>query len=98
MMNLDPLFLPGDKVFYTGIKFKGELTSKEGKPYVGVIHAGVCNQPGTWVVEFQDTKEQDSFVMSEHVLSKYRPAKTELRHDGPEVQQRPRRKRNPDEE
>lgn len=98
MNNLGPLYMPGDKVFYTGTKFKGELTSKEGKPYVGLIHATVENQPGYYVVEYPDTKEGDSFVMSEAVISKYRPAKTEHRNDGPEVQQRPKRRRNPDEE
>ena len=98
MSNLGPLYMPGDKVFYAGEKFKMELTSKEGKPYVGLIHATVVNQPGHYVVEFPDTKEGDSYVMSEGVISKYRPARVEQRNDGPEVQTRSRRKRNTEEE
>lgn len=96
-IHLGPLYMAGDKVYYTGTKLKGELTSKEGKPHVGLIHAPVVNQPGHYVVEFPDTKEGDSYVMSEQVISKYRPAKTEQpRNNGPEVQQR--RKRNSEEE
>lgn len=98
MSNLGPLYMPGDKVFYAGEKFKMELTSKEGKPYVGLIHATVVNQPGHFVVEYPDTKEGDSYVMHEGVLSKYRPAnvKVDHRNDGPEVQRK--RKRNTEEE
>lgn len=92
MSNLDPIYMEGDKVFYVGSKFKMDLTSKEGKPYVGLIHARVENEPGVFVVEFPDTKEGDSYVMSERVLSKYKPARVE-RHDGPEVQTRARRKK-----
>lgn len=96
--NLGPLYMPGDKVFYVGEKHKMDLTGKEGKPYVGLIHAGVTNQPGHYVVEFPDTKEHDSYVMSEQVLSKYRPAnvKVDHRNDGPEIQRK--RKRNSEED
>lgn len=92
MSNLDPIYQEGDQVFYTGAKFKGDLTGKEGKPQVGIVHARVVNEPGYWVIEFPNTKQNDSYVMSEKVLSKFRPAAVKMdRNDGPEVQKRRKR-------
>lgn len=89
-----PLFMPGDPVYYTGEKFKPELTSKDGKPFKGWIHAPVLNQPGVFVVEFPDAKDPDYIVGAAH-LSRARPAKTE-KHEGPEIQ--PRRRKKAEEE
>jgi hypothetical protein len=90
-MNFDPIYQEGDLVYYCGQKFKQELTGKEGKPQTGIVHARVVNQPGHWVIEFPDTKQNDSYIMSEKVLTKFRPAKTEQKYDGPEVQKRRKR-------
>lgn len=70
-------FQPGDAVYYQGDKLKQELTSKEGKPYKGWIHALVQNQDDTFVVWFPDTKESDSYIMKASSLSKARPPKVE---------------------
>jgi len=94
MSNHAPIFMPGDAVYYTGEKFKMELTSKEGKPYRGWIHAPVTNQPGVFVVEFPDAKEAD-YIIPAARLSKARPPKTE-KHEGPEIQ--PIRRRKTEEE
>jgi hypothetical protein len=96
----EEIFMVGDKVFYTGLKFKDRLN---GKP--GWLHAPVVNQPGSWVVEFPDTKankdreDSDDYIMSVRVLTKQHhvaPAEHK-KQEGPEVQPR-RRKRDPDEE
>jgi hypothetical protein len=94
-MSDSPIFMPGDAVYYTGEKFKTELTSKDGKPFKGWIHAPVLNQDGVFVVEFPDAKDGD-YVISGRLLSRARPAKTE-KHEGPEIQPR-RRSKKPDEE
>lgn len=86
----DELFGIGDRVYYTGEKFKMELTSKDGKPFTGWIHAATINNPDVFVVEYPDTKEGDSYVMHRRVLSRAKPPKTEA-EKGPEVQ--PRRKK-----
>jgi hypothetical protein len=98
MSNQGPIFMPGDAVYYTGEKFKQELTNKEGKPFKGWIHAPVLNEEGAWVVWFPDTKEQDSFILSAGHLTKARPPKIERMNDGPVVEHVPsRRKRGEDE-
>lgn len=81
-------FMPGDKVFYNGEKFKGELT-REGKPLAGWIHALVQNEDDVYVVEFPDAKDGD-YIIPARLLSRARPAKTE-KNEGPEIQ--PRRKK-----
>lgn len=92
--NHGPLFMPGEAVYYTGEKFKQELTSKEGKPYKGWIHATVQNQPDVFVVEFPELKEPD-FIIHRSLLSKARPPKGK-EHDGPEILA-PRRTRKTEE-
>lgn len=89
--NIKPQsFHPGDSVYYTGEKFKTELTNKDGKPFKGWVHAPVLNQPEVFVVEFPDAKEGD-YIMHESRLSKARPPRGK-EHDGPEIQPRRRRK------
>ena len=90
MSNYGPIFMPGEAVYYIGEKFKQELTTKEGKPHKGWIHAPVQNQPDVFVVEFPDLKEPD-FLLHKSLLSKARPPKGK-EHDGPEILP-PRRKR-----
>lgn len=97
MPNFDPIFMPGDKVFYNGEKLKQELT-REGKSLTGWIHASVQNEPGAWVVFFPETKEQDSYILSAKNLTHYRPAKSEKQAGGPEVQVQPRRRKQGDQE
>jgi hypothetical protein len=97
MSNNDPIFMPGDKVFYNGEKFKQELT-REGKSLTGWIHAPVQNEEGAYVVWLPETKEQDSYILSARSLTHYRPAKTEKHAGGPEVQIQPRRRKQGDQE
>jgi hypothetical protein len=85
MSNYSPIYMPDDKVFYTGEKFKQELT-RDGKPLTGWIHAAVQNEKGAWVVWFPETKESDSYILHEENMSHYRPSKAE--RTGPEVQPR----------
>lgn len=97
MSNHGPIFMPGDAVYYTGEKYKQELSGKEGKPFRGWIHAPVLNQDDTFVVWFPDTKEQDSFVLHASRLSKARPPKTvEKTNDGPIVEHMPSRRKRED--
>lgn len=93
MSNHTPIFMPGDRVFYVGSneRIKAELTTKEGKPYIGWIHAPVQNVEDKYVVEFPDTKEGDSYLMWGSNLSHHRPAKTD-KVEGPEIQPRRRKK------
>lgn len=93
-----PIFMPGDAVYYTGEKFKQELSNKEGKPFKGWIHAPVTNQPGAFVVWFPDTKEQDSYILSAQNLSKARPPKVDRiqQQDGPIVEHMPSRRKRED--
>jgi hypothetical protein len=94
-----PLFLPGDKIYYTGEKYKDRLN---GKP--GWIHAPVNGSDTKFVVEFPDTRnskdqeDTDDYVMHASLLSKWRPEKDpkEKKQEGPEIQ--PRRKRRDQEE
>lgn len=91
-LNHGPIFMQGDCVYYTGEKFREELTSKEGKPFRGWIHASVQNEPGAFVVWFPDTKEQDSYILSARNLSKARPPK-QKEHGGPVVEHIPNRRK-----
>lgn len=102
MITSRPLFLPGDKVFYTGEKFKDRLNGK-----IGWIHAPVLNNPEAFVVEFPDTRntkdpeDTDDYVMHFSKLTTRRPPQSEKEKDkkqeGPEIQPR-RRARRPEEE
>lgn len=94
-MSNQEIFMSGDKVFYTGEKHRQELT-RDGKPLTGWIHDVVHGQPGSFIVWFPDTKQDDSYVMSSQVLTKARPApdKKQQQHDGPEIM--PRRKKKED--
>ena len=96
MSDFDPIYMEGDAVFYVGPneRIKTSLTSKEGKPFRGFIHAPVVNEPGAFVVEFPDTKGFESYILAGKNLTKARPPKTEG-HDGPEVQPR-RQKKDPE--
>lgn len=98
MSNHGPIFMPGDAVYYTGEKFKQELSNKEGKPFKGWIHAPVLNQSGAWVVWFPDTKEQDSYILSAANLSKARPPKAveKVEQSGPIVEHMPNRRKKSD--
>ena len=99
MSNHDPIFMPGDAVYYTGEKFKQELSNKEGKPFKGWIHAPVVNQTGAFVVWFPDTKEQDSYILSAGNLSKARPPKAvEKTQEGPLVEHIPNRRKKSEED
>jgi hypothetical protein len=92
----DEILMEGDRVFYTGERFKEKL---HGKP--GWLHASVTNQPGVWVVEFpgtrnsKDQKDTDDYVMSSKWLTKKNIA-PDKKKDGPEIQ--PRRSRRSDDE
>lgn len=99
MSNHGPIFMPGDAVYYTGEKYKQELSNKEGKPFKGWIHAPVQNEPGAFVVWFPDTKEQDSYILSVQNLSKARPPKAvEKQSDGPLVEHIPSRRKKGDDD
>jgi hypothetical protein len=89
------IFMVGDKVFYVGERHKQELT-REGKSLAGWIHATVDGRPGVYITWWPETKQDDSYVMSHHVLTKARPApdKKQQQHDGPEIM--PRRKKKED--
>lgn len=93
-MNLPygPIFMPGDAVYYNGEKHKQALTSKEGKPFRGWIHAPVNNEVGVFCVWFPDTKEQDSYILSAADLTKARPPKGK-EHSGPVVEHIPNRRK-----
>lgn len=89
--NFDAILMQGDAVYYSGDneRLKTELTSKDGKPFRGWIHAPVVNEPGVWIVEFPDSKNFDSYILAGRNLTKARPAKDA----GPEVQPRRTRKK-----
>jgi hypothetical protein len=102
-----PIYLPGDKVYYSGEKFKERLN---GKP--GWIHAPVLGSTEKFVVEFPDTRnpkdpeDTDDYVMHVRVLTDRRPPASEKDHgkdkdgkksEGPEIQPR-RRKKTSEEE
>jgi hypothetical protein len=87
------LFQAGDAVFYNGPRFKQELVAKDGKPFKGWIHATVKNQPGAYVVWFPETKESDSFIMSEANLTKARPPRIDKMDDGVVIEHMPYRRR-----
>ena len=59
------IFFTGDKVVYTGSKYP-ELRNK-----LGEVCARVKNAPESAVVDFGDS----SYVMSNRVLAKFKPAK-----------------------
>ena len=98
MSNLSygPIYMPGDAVFYTGEKHKQVLSSKEGKPYKGWIHASVAGDPGKFVVWFPDTKEQDSYILHVDEFTKARPPKVEKVATGPVVEHIPNRRKRED--
>lgn len=93
MITSPPLYLPGNKVYYTGEKFKDRLHGK-----TGWIHAPVVNNPEAFVVEFPDTrnnkdpKDTDDYIMHVNVLTPWRPSEKEKKQEGPEIQPRRRRK------
>ena len=88
MSNIET-FMPGDKVFYSGEKFKNELT-REGKPLAGWIHATVDNEDDVYVVEFPDAKDGD-YIIPARLLSRARTVSVE-KNAGPEIQpRRPKR-------
>lgn len=102
MITSPPLYLPGDKVYYTGDKFKDRLN---GKP--GWIHWHTSD-PNVFVVEFPDTRnvkdphDSDDYVMPVKVLTRQRPhvpeKDTKEKKDGPEIQPRRRRRDHAEEE
>jgi hypothetical protein len=104
MPTAAPLYLPGDKVYYTGEKFKDRL---HGKP--GWICWQVNGNPNAFIVEFPDTRnvkdqaDTDDYIMSVNVLTTRKPHVAEKDHkdnkkqEGPEIQPR-RRRGKPEEE
>jgi hypothetical protein len=92
-MNKGIILNAGDPVYYTGTKFKQELTTKDGKPFEGWIHSRVQGTDNKFVVEFPEAKEPD-YVMTVDVL-KWRHIKRKAEAVGPEVH---RRKRGGEEE
>lgn len=93
-MSNQKMFMEGDKVFYTGEKHRQELT-RDGKPMTGWVHHIVHGSPGSYVIWFPETKQDDSYIMSHHVLTKARPAPDKKQqNDGPEIM--PRRKKKED--
>jgi hypothetical protein len=93
MSNYIPMFNQGDPVYYTGEKHKQALSSKDGKPFKGWIHAPVQNEPGAFVVWFPDTKEQDSYVLSAQNLTRAKPPKVDKVQEGPLVEHVPSRRK-----
>ena len=78
-----------DAVYYCGTqeRIKNELTSKDGKPQMGYVHAAIVGNPRGFVVEFPGCKGSPSYVMDISVLSKVRPGKAE-KDAGPEIRVR----------
>lgn len=66
------MYFQGDRVRYIGRRFAKELS---GKGKVGEVCAQVQNQKGAYVVDFGD----DSYVMPEGSLERYRPTAAELK-------------------
>ena len=66
------MYFQGDKVRYVGQRHAHEFSKK--KITHGEVCARVQNQDGAYVVEFGD----DSYVMSEHSLSPWRPSAKEI--------------------
>jgi len=84
-------FMVGDYVNYIGLTYQTDLT-KEGKKLVGCVHATVANEEDRYVVEFLETKNEDSYVIHARNLTIHHPSKKD---GGPEVAPR-RRKRDDD--
>jgi hypothetical protein len=89
---MNELLMIGDSVYYTGERHRQELT-RDGKPMKGWIHHIVMNNPSSFIVWFPETKGDESYVMSHHVLTKARPA-PDKRQVGPEIM--PRRTKKED--
>lgn len=84
------MFMQGDVVRYVGQRaLKNE--SKRGE-----VLASMGNEPGVYVVEFGD----EAYVMPESSLARYVPSTQELEAAAkePEVLQKKKRRRSPDEE
>lgn len=103
MITFPPLYLPGDKVYYTGDKYKEKL---HGKP--GWVHAQVKDNPYAFIVEFPETRnnkdpqDTDDYIMPYTVIDRHRPhgaekEAKEKKHEGPEIQPRRRAKRQEEE-
>lgn len=88
---MNSIFMMGDKVFYHGERHKQELAGK-----IGWIHCQVHNQKNVFVVEFPESKDHDSYILSGELLSKYRPPKE--KQVGPDVEIAPRRRKRSDDE
>lgn len=86
-----PSFMPGDKVRYVGRKFARDLS---GKGKIGEVCAAVQGESNKLVVDFGD----DSYVMSEASLEKWRPSAQELKEGKTEPTVEVRRKRKSEDE
>lgn len=84
MSFYDRKYMEGDQVTYIGENKKQELGGK-----IGVVHAPVLNSDKEYVIEFYDTKNDDSYIVHESSLKKYVPSD---KNNGPQVTPR-RRKR-----
>lgn len=88
------LYQQGDKVSYTGEKFKKELGGK-----LGFVTAGIENQPGVYSVDFPEMKTEDRFyVLAERFLSRFRPSKKEDHDRERQVEIQRRRRRTAEDE
>jgi hypothetical protein len=86
-MNHAPIFMPFDKVSYTGTRFAKELHGD-----LGIVLTRVQNQPSHYVVDFS----KESYVLHESYLMPFQQSPDKKKHTGPEVE--PRRKRAKSEE
>lgn len=87
-------FQQGDKVSYSGSKFRKDLSGK-----LGFITAAVLNQGGVYSVDFPEMKTDDRFyVLSERFLQPFRASKKEDHERVSSVEVQHRRKRTTEEE
>ena len=77
-------FMPGDQIVYCGEANRQEIGGK-----IGVVHATVEGAEGTYIIEFPDSKNCDSYVIASKYLKPYVPSSRD--NPGPAVSQRRRR-------
>jgi hypothetical protein len=88
------LYMPDDRISYTGNKFREQLRGK-----LGFITAFINGQPGVYSVDFPEMKTEDRFyVFSERQLSPFRTSKKEEIERGKQVEVQRLRKRTTEEE
>lgn len=70
-MSQDTFYMD-DRVFYAGSRFAQELNNK-----VGWVVSRVQNQDDSYVVFFENMKNDASYILSVQNMVKIRPAKTD---------------------